>query len=180
MMQFCTNTLIPVKASSLMRILKDINRTRLNPQMNIDATQRAHFYQAIFVYIQTIGIACPFNIALPYKLLYSLTRNDKEAMRAYCDKFMGTYSKQFLEYYLLMYMLLWVCVAPLTCSAYECDDTLVPDKSELCDRVMSLLQSYHCTGDELLGQIIEVCVHVLVDCRESRTRSAWWRFSTGL
>ena len=106
MMQFCTNTLIPVKASSLMRILKDINRTRLNPQMNIDATQRAHFYQSIFVYIQTIGISCPFNIALPYKLLYALTCNDKEAMRAYCDKFMGTYSKQFLEYYLLMYMLL--------------------------------------------------------------------------
>ena len=44
----------------------------------------------------------------------------------------------------------------MTCSAYECDDTLVPDKSELCDRVMSLLQSYHCTGDELLGLFSEI------------------------
>ena len=32
-MQFCTNSLIPVKASSIMRILKDINKTKLNPQM---------------------------------------------------------------------------------------------------------------------------------------------------
>lgn len=107
MMQFCTNSLIPVKASSIMRILKDINKTKLNPQINITATERAGFYQAIYVYIQTIGVSCPYNISLPYKLFYALSRNDAEAIRAYCDKFMGSYSKQFLEYYLLMYMHLW-------------------------------------------------------------------------
>ena len=49
----------------------------------------------------------------------------------------------------------------------------MPDKSALCDRVLALLQSYHCTGDELLGQMIEVGESGEGNVRESRTRSAW-------
>mgnify|MGYP004700350513 FL=1 len=49
----------------------------------------------------------------------------------------------------------------------------MPNKSALCDRVLALLQSYHCTGDELLGQMIEVGVSEESECRGSRTRSAW-------
>lgn len=61
----------------------------------------------------------------------------------------------------------------VTSRAYECDEAIVPDKSALCDRVLALLQSYHCTGDELLGQMIEVGVTGENKDRESRTRSVW-------
>ena len=61
----------------------------------------------------------------------------------------------------------------LTHRAYECDESIVPNKSALCDRVLALLQSYHCTGDELLGQMIEVGVSEESERRGNRTRSEW-------
>ena len=57
---------------------------------------------------------------------------------------------------------------------------LATEESEEQNRAAFQKQVAAFTGDELLGQIIEVCVNAFVDCRESRTKSAWWRFSTGL
>lgn len=44
----------------------------------------------------------------------------------------------------------------MECSAYDASDGLVNHKNELCDRVLTLLETQGRLSDELAGKILEV------------------------
>ena len=104
--QFATTSLIPIKATSLMKTISEINKSLLNPQISISPENRQMLYHSLYTYMHTIGISSPFNVALPYKLFYAVGSNNKQAIQQYAEQFLQTYSKEFFEYYLYTYLLL--------------------------------------------------------------------------
>lgn len=156
LLQFATTGLIPIKATSLMKTIGEINKSLVNPQLPISPAERQTLYHSLYTYIHTIGISSPYNMALPYKLFYSIGSNDTKAIQEYADLFLTTYSKEFFEYYLYTYVVLFVFVRSCYHRAYSCTDEYVPNKKEIAECVMGLLDANECFNDELLGELIEV------------------------
>ena len=67
-LQFCCDNAVAVKATVLIRVLKEVFNSELNPQLQITSDQRKECYSQLYRYINTIAAKCPYNIALPYKL----------------------------------------------------------------------------------------------------------------
>mgnify|MGYP003262810961 CR=1 FL=1 len=103
---FCGKNGVPMKFTTVMKILKEVNSSRINIQLGISEAQRKAIYKALYLYIQSIGTSCQFNIALPYKLLTSIARNDKKATSAYLGMYKEIYTKEFLQLYLVSFVLL--------------------------------------------------------------------------
>ena len=78
----------------------------MNVQLGISPPQRQQLYDALFRYIQAIGDRCKFNIALPYKLLTAIAKHDEPATAAYLEKYMASYTNEFLQSYLVSFALL--------------------------------------------------------------------------
>ena len=89
-----------------MKVLKEVNSSKINIQLGISEAQRQAIYEALYPYIQSIGSSCQYNIALPYKLLTAIARNDEEATSAYLAMYKEIYTKEFLQLYLVSFVLL--------------------------------------------------------------------------
>lgn len=105
-LHFCASSAIPIKFTSFMKVLKEVNASKLNVQLGIAAPQRQQLYDALFRYIQAIGERCKFNIALPYKLLTAIASHDEPATAAYLAKYNASYTNEFLQSYLVSFALL--------------------------------------------------------------------------
>ena len=106
MLRFCARAAIPIKFTSLMKVLKEVNASKLNVQLGIAAPQLRELFDALFRYILAIGAACKFNIALPYKLLTAISSRDAPATEAYLAKYNAGYPNEFLQSYLVSFALL--------------------------------------------------------------------------
>lgn len=101
-----------MKATVFIRVLKEVFNSELNPQVQITSDQRSECFTQLYRYINTIAEKCPYNIALPYKLWHSLLINDDQAIEAYMEKYREGYPTEFLQSYLIDYVLLlinWDC-----------------------------------------------------------------------
>lgn len=105
-LQFCCDNAVAVKATVLIRVLKEVFNSELNPQLQITSDQRKECYSQLYRYINTIAAKCPYNIALPYKLWNSLSTNNNQAVEAYMEKYREGYPTEFLQSYLIDYVLL--------------------------------------------------------------------------
>lgn len=141
-----------------MKGVTEIEKSRLNPQIQILPEERQTLYHTLFTYIHTLGLSSPYNMALPYKLFYAISCEDETAIQEYSKLCLDTYSLEFFEYYLYNYVLLYPTFTRFTLSAYACTDEHVPNKQTIADRVLQLLDEHDCYNDELLGKLIEVCV----------------------
>lgn len=155
--QFATKGLVPIKTTSLIKVINELNKSSLNPQLGLSSEQRQSLYHAFYTYIHTIGISSPFNMALPYKLFYAVGSGNTQSIQQYSKLFLETYSREFYEEYLYIYAILFDCYLSVSYSAYNCTDDYVPDKHLIADHVMKLLDEMGCYNDELMGELIEVC-----------------------
>ena len=94
-----------MKTTVFMKVLKEIENTELNPQLAIDGEQRALCFTRLFQYVERMAERSPFNVALPYKLWHALSKNDPQAVAAYLEKYKSSYPAEFLQTYLINYLL---------------------------------------------------------------------------
>lgn len=94
-----------MKTTVFMKVLKEVQNTELNPQLSIDSEQRALCFTRLFQYVERIAERSPFNVALPYKLWHALSMNDTQAITAYLEKYKNSYPAEFLQSYLINYLL---------------------------------------------------------------------------
>lgn len=94
-----------MKTTVFMKVLKEVQNTELNPQLSIDSEQRTLCFTRLFQYVERIAERSPYNVALPYKLWHALSTNDTQATTAYLEKYKSSYPAEFLQSYLINYLL---------------------------------------------------------------------------
>ena len=107
-LQFGIEHHVAVKATILLRVLKEMLKTELNPQIQITPEKRSDCFSNLYDYIQSIATHCSYNISLPYKLWHALTVKDDQAITAYLEKYKASYPLEFLQSYLIDYLILYV------------------------------------------------------------------------
>lgn len=106
-LQFGIENHVAVKATVLLRVVKEMTKTELNPQIQITPEKRSSCFSTLYDYIQDIATHCPYNIALPYKLWHALSAKDDQAIAAYLVKYKAGYPLEFLQSYLIDYLILY-------------------------------------------------------------------------
>lgn len=96
-----------MKTTVFMKVLKEVQNTELNPQLPIDGEQQSLCFTRLFRYAEQIAESSPFNVALPYKLWHALSTNNTQATAAYLEKYRSSYPAEFLQSYLINYLLVW-------------------------------------------------------------------------